>query len=616
MTAKDSLMSKSKFFTKKMPETPFLLAILFVISAVFGIASVAAINYNSIITAPQPIVISGLLTGLLVIMLPTLLTVITIKVMKRKVQTNYLMVVSIIGAFLYAVFIAIGGGIYAITSNYYLANAIVLVGDAGILLLWFFISKVLFAQRKGALIFAVIQPILNIMVYIASSTFIFTFKIPLSLLLVKLSAGLIVFGAISYTILYIIDNPMKKNVGLGGIDSLAQFVQEWLFGIDVNVPGQFGSTAKGVSENIDTHTLVFKNMENKLKAIVYSPYLHYGPAGTMGGSNFPYMLEKYARNRYKVPVLIMHPGINEDYNPISSYQFGAVKRHLDIGVRESGKIGGSAIKYFDGKHNDAKVSLLSMNGVTIATFTRAPRITEDISPEANRLLKELLAQYGKIVLLDAHNSRYESAPNEELLGIKTNTRYIDDYISAIRSIDAKRPKQRASKIMLGASSVDLFNGLKGATDLAPGNLNCMLFSVNGRKIAILNFNANNMLPSFREEIVSHVKHRYNVECELYTTDTHFVNSLVKTARNVMGRTTKAGKVIPFVDRVIQEALSNMEHVELYYKKGMIKNFKVWGPNAREKITTALDSLLGLARIIVPLMIVAGFIISSWIISLI
>ena len=223
-----------------MPSTQLLFGILFLMSFATGIVSVALINYTTIGTASNQIVAAGLLTGILVVMLPTLLTVMVMKLMRRNVKTKYLLFISMMGAAAYCVFIILSAAMYHITINYSLANAIILVGDASIFALWFFISKVVLGQKKKAIVTAVVQPLFNILIYLAANNFIFTFAIPLNILLIKLGAGIVIFLIISYMLLYIFDSPLKRNFGFGGIDAFSQFVQNWLFDVDMTVGRPLG----------------------------------------------------------------------------------------------------------------------------------------------------------------------------------------------------------------------------------------------------------------------------------------------------------------------------------------------------------------------------------------
>ena len=57
-------------------------------------------------------------------------------------------------------------------------------------------------------------------------------------------------------------------------------------------------------------------------------------------------------------------------------------------------------------------------------------------------------------------------------------------------------------------------------------------------------------------------------------------------------------------------------MDVFYAKTTIKNFAVWGRNVRDRMLPVLSSVMAIAKILVPITIVGGFIIAAWIISLI
>ncbi|MEM3227946.1 MAG: DUF2070 family protein, partial [Candidatus Micrarchaeaceae archaeon] len=218
------------------------------------------------------------------------------------------------------------------------------------------------------------------------------------------------------------------------------------------------------------------------------------------------------------------------------------------------------------------------------------------------------------VLVDAHNTRYESAAKTELAGVKPNSKVMDEYINAINSIG--KPLHKSRVLRFGAASIEIYKALGKPQDLAPGALKVCIFSFNSFKKGMVLFNANNMLPSLREEIIKHVKKEFGVDAEVYTTDTHYVNSLRESAANVLGRKTGYRDLKPFIDKAFQKAMKNVEVSEAYYSKQKIDNFLIWGSGSRERIRVALESMLSIARILIPVIIVAGLLLAAWVVSLV
>lgn len=596
-------------FSRHLPRSAWLLALLVVIGLAAGIFEVTLANYHSIQAHVAHILIGGVLTGLLAVILPAVLTVLVLKFARRYVYAKYILFATVISSTSYSVFLVLGGALYTLTGLYYTSIIIILLGDASIFSWWVFVNKLLLHRQKSAAALSLVQPTLNTLFFIPASRLMLAASIPLGFLLVKLYAGIFVFLVMTYVILYIVDSPLRRSLGYSGIDVFGQMLQNWLFNINVAIPKRNNSAASGMRVPIDTHTIVVKGKAGKVKAVFFVPNIHYGPVGTLGSSNFPQMLERFGSAELKAPTFIMHTAVSDDYNAVSSDQYGIVRRAFHDGVKECSEVKGGTFGYAAGSSGDSKIKSFVLGNVGLALLTRAPKVTEDITPEAAAVIRRVLEKHFEHpVLIDAHNSRYESAPKSELDTIKFNSSRLDEYIAAANSMEVKH---RSKHLRFGSAAVELHR-LHGQ-DLAPGALNVAVFSIGGFRHAVLQFNANNMLPQMRQEILDHVHKKYGIEAEVLTTDTHYVNSLGSTASNVLGRSTRFARLAPYIDSAINQALAGMENASVFYKHGVMDKFRVWGSNERERMITALDSMIAPMKVLVPAVIAAGFFVAAWII---
>lgn len=611
----DTVTSRLGLFTRTLPTAVSLFSLLVLSCIVFGIASVAMTDLGT--AAPlEETVASGVLAGVLVLLMPTLLTVVAFKILKPILKLRHVIFVSLIGVVTYSVFFVLAGAVFIISKNLLLANAVILVGDGGVFGWWLFINKIALGLKKKAAVYSLVQPAFNVVLYSAASNLVFTFNVPFNILLEKLGASVFIFALISYLILYMLDRPMKKKLGLDGVEFFSGILQNWLFDIDLGLYGPFDKARFGRIAEIDAHSLIFKSKkEGSIKAIFFAPDIHYGPIGTMGGSGFPYMLERYAETRYKTMLVTGHGAVNEDMNPLSASQFVHLKNALDRSVRFARKISGNGMKlaYSYSSSNHASISEIGIGPVRLVTLSRAPLVTEDIHNDASAILKKLFASRGvEPILIDAHNSRFEGASDKELHWVTADSQQMRDYIDALGKMG--KPKYSTGRARIGVAALDIYEHLDAPKDLAPGKLNCIVFQFNGFKYAMLYFNSNNMLPRMRDLIIERVRKKLKVHAEVYTTDTHFVNSLERGASNVLGRYTSAEKILPFAEKAVREALENMEDVDVYYKKEEMKNFRVWGPNSRERMIGILNPVIRAARILVPIAVIGVFIIATFVIS--
>ncbi len=609
----DKFLKDLNPFSRGLPRTPIMFLLLLIMSMIIGVAAVALINYGMIATNFLYIAVNGSITGILAIMLPALLTILIVKSVKRYIDIKYIFFISIIVTVSYSFFILLGSIVYILTHAYSTAIAIILAGDASIFGWWFFADKVVLGQKRRAVFLALVQPTLNVLLYLPSSRFMLALHASFNVLLLKLYAGIFIFLVVSYAIIYLVDRPYNKNFGFHSFDAVSQMIQNWLFDVNTSVP--FGRNF-GTPTDIRTDTMVFKNSRNAIKSIFFTPDIHYGPSGTLAGSDFPYMLEHYSNSKYKVPTFVMHSTVDMDHNPVSSTQFNRIKDALENGIKNAKQAKEGRFTYTESSHNGSRVIRLGFGSrLSLVTLTRAPRVTEDVSLESSVLFNELLeSMFGPSILIDAHNSRYESAPKAELEGVKFNSEVSKDYIKAIKALG--KPIHFSRKIRMGAAGSEIHVKLGYPIDIAKGNMNIAVFQFNGFKYAIIQFNANNALPQLRKALLRHVKEKYGVSAELYTTDTHAVNSMERSASNVLGRHTSYVKLIGIVDETMARALSSMEPVSAYHSRNEMKRFKVWGPDTMENMITIAKSTYGLTRLLVPIMVVLGFIAAAWIISII
>ena len=613
--ASNAISKYTNFFGRGLPSGKAIILLLICASVVMSIASVALVHYKNIPDTLYSIIISGILFSIIALIIPTILTMLSIKIAIRKIYIKHIIFLSFIGEISFAMYILLGSILYLVF-GIPIAILVIIVGAASLFGWWFFAGRMLLSKLKKIVPLSLVQPTLYILFYIPASNFLFNLNIPINTLLIKLYAGIFVFAIVIYAIISVFNRPLKKGLGINGIDTFSAMFQDWLFGISTQLP--FGKEY-GERVSISTDTIIFNPQQknNEEKVILFIPNIHYGAMGNIGGSNFPYLMEHRSNAKHNATTFIMHTAVNEDMNPTFAHEISKLNQALDYVVTNI-KTRKSQIKLFKGVYNHANVTELRFNGISIVIMSRAPNITEDIAPEVSVIFKKILEsdpsrKGNKIVLIDAHNSRIENVSAAELDGVKLNTQYVEDYISAMKNISKIT---ESNVIKLGVSKIDVYKALGGPIDLANGNMNIMVFDIKGYKYGIMQFNSNNMLPSLRESIVRYVKKRYNIDMEVCTTDTHAVNSISIPASNVLGRETKFEKLKPLIDAHILEAIKKINSYVIGNEHIDVKNFSVWGKNSRERITAVLSSVISIAKILVPTIIIVGFIAAAWIVSFI
>ncbi len=592
---------------KNLPSTKVQSLILLIMSVAVGIVSVSVIHYHSSFGVEKDI-IWGATIGILGITIPSMLTVITIKTLVRRVLSRHIIAIASFATFCYGVLFVLASSIFAVTNSYVYLFSIILVSDAGIFLLWFFTSKIFLNQRAKAIPFAVIQPTLNALFMIPASRILVQVSIPISTILVKLYAGILIFVAVGYIVTYLIDSPIKRGLGISGIDVFSQVIQNWVFEANVKL-----SSSKKTYVEMENQALIFKRRNGTIKSILFVPKIHYGLLGTIGSSDFPHTLERVALSKYKSQAFIMHSTVTEERNAFSSDQFVQVKNAMDTCISKSNRLTGG-VSVYENVYKGCSVKMFRFGEVALVTLTRAPKVTEDITYDAGFIIrKELEKIVPNPIVVDAHNSRDESANNRELAGINTKSKELKYYIEAIKGL--RKEKAHSSKVRIGTSSIDLYRELNAPKDIAQGMLNTMVLDVGKSRQCIIQFNGNNMLPKLRESIRRLIYEEYGLSAEVYTTDTHAVNSLQNMSESVIGSNTEYKKLKPIITVEVRKALENMEEVTPYYGEHTIEKFMIWGLD-RESLVNVMKSMLAITRVLVPLTITLGFFAAALVVALI
>jgi predicted neutral ceramidase superfamily lipid hydrolase len=434
---------------------------------------------------------------------------------------------------------------------------------------------------------------------------------PIGVALIKLCSGMIVFMIMGYVILYLLDRPAKKNLSVSSIDLFSNMIDQWLYDIasDTNILGK-GGVNRDV--RVDVAVLYAKG---RAKAVFVRPDMHYGPFGNVGGSVFPENMGSMLVSRFDSSPFIIHGAVNIEDNPMNTNQVFEMSRRVCGCVNTLSK-GGLSDAYGSigfGEDYPCRAINININDLNLLTLSKAPYVTEDIDRDIGLRLCDMASRNkSATMLIDAHNSRFESASADELMGIGKASKYIPKYESAILRATKK---SRRSRLRFGSSHISI-TSLLSRPDLGPGYSSVGVFDFGSRRFAMVYIDANNMLPGFRNSVIKHIKKKYGLGSELCTTDTHSVNSIAMSAKNSLGRHTKPTEIIPVLDRMMERALGRMETVKFARGSITFDRFRVWGTGSEERLNKVGMDIINVGKKVVPFVIVGAYIIAGWIIYII
>lgn len=604
--AKD-VIHYTDYFNITAPRIKVQVFLFIVVGAIAGVVSSFFILNRLYSTG----ILLGAGSGIMVITVPGFLTAILLKSMKRRIQMKHAMFATLAPGCVYALFIMLDSAAVFVFKDYKIAYLLLIMINAGLYCYWFLINKVAIGQRRSSIVTAAIHPVLNILFFIPLQIYILNLGVSLDQALTKLYGGMIVFLAISYLILYLLDRPARKVLNVSGISIFSTMLEQWLYSFikDTNV---FGNT--GTGRDVDIDIIAFKS-EKECKAVFVKPDIHYGPFSEIGGSIATQYIGSMINEEYGAPPFVLHGAVNSSDNPTSSDQIKEmgleIKKAIDKIEPSEWENANGTVRF--GKEGPCKAINIQVGRFKFLALSKAPLVTEDIDREIGISFGRIAGNDGEVILIDAHNSRFESASGEELRGIYPGSKYVKMYESAIRRSSQKGKEE---PLRFGASCMRLSDVFKGSKDIGKGFTSVAVFEFGKKRFCIVYFDSNNMLPRFRDEVIKHIKKKFRIDAELFTTDTHSVNSIALPASNALGRQTQPGKILPIIDQLVDEAVGDLGEVKIAHKKIIFKDLRVWGSGAEESIIKASREVIRVGKRVVPFVIVAGFILAAWIIYII
>ncbi len=561
-----------------------------------------------------PILLHAAFSGILIITVPAMLTVAFIKMGGRKrVRLKHIGLVALVFSMIYSVFVILGAIVALFTNSYYLADVVILVGNSLIFGYWILADKVIVGLNKSASIAATLQPFFNAIFYVTFGGFVIMLGMPQQLFFLKLVVGMFVFLIFSYFFIYVLDKPMKEALNISTMKTFTIMVNQWLY--DIGSVDMFSQQSFGILKTVEMDILIIKG-NGRYKAIFVNPNIHYGPFKNVGGSIAPEALGSMIQKKYAATPFIVHGAVNASDNPVSASQIFSIAaqigQYMDrLKDKDFSKARGSVSI---GRSKLCRAIDVKVDDFNLFMLTKAPMVVEDIEQQAGAEFRSVASKGGKrkVTIIDAHNSRFESARPSELEGIKHGSEYEAKYKEAI--VDAMK-KEKSSRLRCGFACQKIYYWLKHPEDIGRGYTSVGIFETEGKKFCMVYFDSNNMLPGFRREMIDHIKSRFKMDSEILTTDTHSVNGLNLPVNNVLGRDTSAKDVKPIIDVLIKRALNDIGPIEAHSGKMQIGNFRVWGPNAEKVITSVARDIVKKTWRYIPIVTFAGSIVASLIIYL-
>ncbi|MGC8675940.1 MAG: DUF2070 family protein [Candidatus Micrarchaeia archaeon] len=616
MRKTDSVTRYSKYFKIEAPSTIAQAAVLLLIGVAAGVLSIAIAHYGMPLLLDYRLLTIGAVIGIMSISMPALLTVLFIKAINWRMQLKHAMLSTTMIAMFYALAFVVVSVAFAASRSVAISYAILLASNAGIYGYWFVMGNVVMGIRKrGAALTSATQPVLDVLFFLPFSVYLLGVDFPLNITLLKLLIGMLIFLAAGYAFLYAVDRPTRKLLGSSGVKVMSSMLSYWLYNFSADT--QLIGERAAVRRNAEVDVVAIKgkgNNDGGYAAVFVNPDMHFGPFANAGGSVATEYMGSRIVKAYGAAPFVLHSTVNIEDNPVGSSQVFSMAKKIFPGSHIGAHFKPAMGSVSFGSQGKCRAIDIKLSDTRIILLSKAPYVTEDIARPVGMELKafaERKLHNGRVLLVDAHNSRFESAPKDELKGVNEGSAYVEDYKKAIEKAIAG---ERNLKLEMGFAYRRLGDLVGKHKDIGNGYTSVCVMRYGSTRFCLVYFDANNMLPGFRKEVIEHIRDKFNMQAELCTTDTHSINLLSEDAGNALGRHTKPIEVIPALDLLIGYAMGNMERVQCAHNHYTIENFEVWGPNASERIEQTGKEIRNIVKRVTPFIIIAAFVIAAWLVS--
>lgn len=510
-------------------------------------------------------------------------------------KLKHSMFLSLLSMCIISIILIISAGIGQILNEQLFQNTLVfsciIVFGFKTLILWS-VAKIGFS--KSAIV-GLFQPALIIAIYIITSFFtnmIVLENYGLSTMLIKIIVGSIILILSIYSFVNVVESPMKKNLGIGLFDLLSLFIAHMNEGSDL-LEGLFEHMGEPITTIVSF--VSFKRINGGIKSLFISPSVHPGPLGDLGGSNMPTLLA----NKFDNFTMVTHGPSTHDFNPVAVKEIDKIEDAIREGLEEA-QYNDKASEFKRYSSDKANIGVQFFNNGMIVLSTFAPHGSDDIEFSVGLTMMTQSKSKCNVkdsIIVDCHNS-FTPESGEVLPGN-------NEVFEIINAIDKIKCQKEYYSLKVGCYSNNM-NDLNKNDGVGESGIKTMIVEVNNQRTAYILFDANNMEIGFRKEIIDSLKNHDVDEVEVMTTDTHSVNTISR-GYNPIG-IEKRAEIIEYIQKSVDEAIKDLEEVEVATGTKKIENIKTFGPNNSTELISTISSIVAVSKIIAPILFISALLI--------
>ena len=472
----------------------------------------------------------------------------------------------------------------------------VLLSGAVIMTIWFVSLRVpLNFPWYKSLAISLLHPIFQISFLVLWKAYaLIEVRSPVLLALQFVVASVILLLSM-WSLLVLVNAPAKRNFGISAVQACALFFAQWVKG------------GKGLEEILaEVGTLVESEAgavmfraKNRLKAAFVVPLVHFGPVGNLGGSEYPSLISEELKRRTGGEIFVFHGTVGHDFNPVFSSSHLHVSEMVGRLLESAGGYERIA-SYWSSTNGKTRVHMLGFgkNAGAFLSVTRAPSNTDDIELSLGLSLKNKAMALGfkEAIVVDMHNSK---ADGLEMTAGSRSYYELSDAIGDLR-------KSSFGRISLGLG-VDPLNDFSARQGIGKAGLKVAVFQAGKKRVGIILFDANNALPIFRAHILDSLKGFHFDFVDIYTTDSHSVNT-ISGVHNPLGLNVQSAELVSRVKAAVQAALNDLEPVSVKVSSTRIK-LHVLGQNRTSELVSTVNAIVAVLRIMAPAIIIGSLLLA-------
>ena len=410
------------------------------------------------------------------------------------------------------------------------------------------------------------------------------------------------FVSASGILLTAVGHPLKKAFNIDGIQMFRGFLEVWMEG---KADLMEESLTQIGQEKILPLSIIKFSTETKDPLIVnVVPGAHPGPFKNTGSSALPTRIGEWGRTKLNSIACSPHSASTHDLNLVSKQE---VERFMDRvqAAYEQTKPIQDVSQFRRATSGTIHAGCQIFGDTAVLLFTRSPIEMDDISlAVAEQITSELKPLVKRCIIIDTHNCMSELKES-----VYKGSELVPDMIKAAKTALAEALKTKRDKPRIGVAQ-RRDTGYTKDQGMGAEGITVSILEVEGKTIAYVLVDGNNMVVGLREKIVNALVPQYVDVAEIMTSDTHQTAAI--SASNGY---SPIGELIPHEDltnliiQLVTEAHKNLEPGNVAIYQGVTEPLVVMGEGTAGKLTSLIPVSAGIAKKVGITVYTVAFIIS-------